>query len=253
MSQITWGRVAAAAASIVLAWLVIRASEVALNALSRAAPRARFFFMLLAPLVRFGATLLAFLWVIHLFAPTQDAMVALTASLGIAVGFGAQDLVKNIIGGIIILTDRPYQLGDRVQIGSAYGEIDHIGLRSTKLTNPDDTRVTIPNSEVLTGLIFNSNSGVPDCQVVTDLYLPHNADPSLVEEIAYEAAYSSPYLLHSKEVVVLLSDMFSEQPCTRVRIKAYVYDHRYEPRLQSDINKRAKREFLRLGLLNWGE
>ena len=46
--------------------------------------------------------------------------------------------------GLAILIGRPYQIGDRVKVGDAYGEIDHIGLWSTKLTTPDDTRVTIP-------------------------------------------------------------------------------------------------------------
>ena len=174
------------------------------------------------------------------------------ASVGIALGLGAQDLVKNLIGGLVILIDRPYQLGDRVKIGDAYGEIDHIGLRSTKLTMPNDTRVTIPNSDILSGKAWNANSGVPDCQVVTDLFVPHDTNPTEVIEIGAEAAYSSPYILLSKPVVVLLQDHFQDGPYMTVRVKAYVYDHRFEPRLQSDITQRAKAEFLRRGmLLRW--
>jgi small-conductance mechanosensitive channel len=176
-------------------------------------------------------------------------MLALLASMGIALGLGAQDLVKNIIGGLVILVDRPYQLGDRVKIGDAYGEIDHIGLRSTKLTTPDDTRVTIPNSEILTDKAWNANSGVLDCQVVTDLFLPTHTDPRMAMDIGYEAAFTSPYLLLAKPVVVLVQDRFEHNPHLMVRIKAYVYDHRFEPRFQSDITLRAKSEFLRRGLL----
>ena len=138
-------------------------------ALSRQAPRARFFFKMLTPVLRFGLWLAASITVVAIFAPTWQTLFAVLASVGIALGLGAQDLVKNIIGGLVILTDRPYQLGDRVKIGDAYGEIDHIGLRSTKLTTPDDTRVTIPNADILSGKAWNANSGVPDCQVVTDL------------------------------------------------------------------------------------
>lgn len=181
--------------------------------------------------------------------PSRDTLLAVLASVGIALGLGAQDLVKNIIGGLVILVDRPYQLGDRVKIGDAYGEIDHIGLRSTKLTTPDDTRVTIPNSDILSGMAWNANSGVPDCQVITDLFVPHDTDPTEALEIGYEAAFSSPYLLLAKPVVVLLQDHFQHAPYLVVRIKAYVYDHRFEPRLQSDITMRAKAELLRRGIL----
>ena len=147
------------------------------------------------------------------------------------------------------MIDRPYQLGDRVKIGDAYGEIDHIGLRSTKLKTPDDTRVTIPNLDILNRQVFNANSGVPDCQVVTDLYLPPGTNPDTAIEIGYEAAACSPFLLAKKPIVALVAHGFDRRPFLRLRIKSYVYDHRYEPRMMSDITSRAAKEFLRLGIL----
>jgi small-conductance mechanosensitive channel len=207
---------------------------------------------MLAPLVRFSlwvaAAVIAITWVI---APSQQTMWTVFTAVGVALGFGAQDLVKNLIGGLVILVDKPYQLGDRVKIGDAYGEIDHIGLRSTKLTTPDDTRVTIPNSEILSGMAWNSNSGALDCQVATDLFLPADTDPSEAAEIAREAVYCSPYVLLDKPVVVLVHDRFQEQPYLQVRVKAYVYDHRLEPALQSDVTTRAKTEFRNRGMLRW--
>lgn len=234
---------------LAIAYLLVRLSSSLLDGLSRQAPRARFFFKMLAPLLRFGLWLAATLAIVRIFSPTEQTLWAVLASVGIALGLGAQDLVKNIIGGFVILVDRPYQLGDRVKIGDAYGEIDHIGLRSTKLTTPDDTRVTIPNADILSGKAWNANSGVPDCQVVTDLFLPHETDPAEALEIGYEAAYSSPYVLLTKPVVVLLQDGFDQRPYLRVRVKAYVCDHRFEPRFQSDITLRAKAEFLKRGML----
>ncbi|MCL4864698.1 MAG: hypothetical protein KJZ47_02315, partial [Gemmatimonadales bacterium] len=64
------------------------------------------------------------------------------------------------------------------------------------------------------------------------------------------AAFTSPYLLLAKPVVVLVQDRFEHNPHLMVRVKAYVYDHRFEPRLQSDITLRAKSEFQRRGLLS---
>jgi MscS family membrane protein len=249
LTSVSVGSVFQALFVLAFAWFAVRFIDRLLSALGDQAPRARFFFKLLSPTIRFMIWGIATFAVISIFSPSRDTLLAVLASLGIALGLGAQDLVKNILGGLVILLDRPYQLGDRVKIGEAYGEIDHIGLRSTKLTTPDDTRVTIPNSEILTGKAWNANSGVPDCQVVTDLFLPVDSDPVLAAQIGAESAYSSPYLLLSKPVVVLIQDRFAQRPHLMVRIKAYVYDHRFEPRLQSDITMRAKREFLRHGLL----
>lgn len=235
-----------------MAYLLVRLTSFFMESLSQYAPRSRFFFKMLATVMRFTICFSSGLFLVVVFAPSQQTLLAVLASVGLAVGLGAQDLIKNIVGGLVILIDRPYQLGDRVKIGDAYGEIDHIGLRSTKLTTPDDTRVTIPNSDILSGKAWNANSGVPDCQVVTDLYLPHDANPEEAIEIGYEAAYSSPFILLTKPVVVLLQDHFQNGPFMVLRIKAYVYDHRFEPRIQSDIVLRAKTEFLKRGMiLRW--
>ena len=237
-----------------LAWVVVRWNARLFSYLAMRSTRGRFLFRRVDPILRmfiwFQAAYLSML----MLAPSRETFLALVASVGIAIGLGAQDLVKSVIGGLVVLIDRPYQIGDRVRIGNAYGEIDHIGLRSTKLTTPDDTRVTIPNSEILTGLVYNANSGVPDCQVVTDVIVPHDIDPAMAIQIGYESAYSSPYLLPSKEVVVLLADQFAQRPYCILRIKTYVYDHRSEPLMQSDITVRVKTELLRLNILqDWSK
>lgn len=253
LEQISLGTVLTAFFVLAVAFFAARFADAGLEALANTAPRARFTFKMWASILRFGiwfgALLVILFWLI---APTRETTLAVLGAVGIAVGLGAQDLVKNLVGGLVILVDRPYQLGDRVKIGEAYGEIDHIGLRSTKLTTTDDTRVTIPNSDVLTGMAWNANSGALDCLVVTELFVPHDADPVALLELAYEAAYSSPYLLLTKPVVVRIIDRFQDGPYTLVKIKGYVYDHRLEPAFQHDITVRAKSELLRRGmLLRW--
>lgn len=252
LQQISWLRLVQALAILAVTWLLIRWVAGFLEYLSGKVPRARFFFKRLEPVLRITLWFFAILLLFGLLAPSRETFLASLASLGLALGLGAQDLIRNVIGGLVILADRPYQLGDRVRIGDAYGEIDHIGLRSTKLTTPDDTRVTIPNSEILSRQVFNANSGVLDCQVVTDLYLPPDVDPAEAVQVGLEAAYSSPFLLSRKPVVVNFLDRFSEMPFVIVRVKAYVFDHRYENRMMSDITMRAKAEFIRRGwLANW--
>ncbi len=251
-SKIPAAKVFYAILVIAAVYLLIRLSETALDGLSRQASRARFFFKLLSPLIRFTLWVCGGIVIATIFSPSANTLLAVLASVGIALGLGAQDLVKNLVGGLVILADRPYQLGDLVQIGDALGEIDHIGLRSTKLTTFSDTRVTIPNSDILNGKAWCSNSGMPYCQVDTYLYLPPDANPAEVQEICYEAACSSPFIFLGKPVVVLVQDRFEFCPHVRVNIKAYVHDHRYQPRFQSDITVRAKTEFLKRGmLLGW--
>jgi small-conductance mechanosensitive channel len=247
--EVTPGKILEIVVLVIAAWAVIRWLSKLFQLLGGKIPRSRFLMKLLEPAARIGIWFAAIFVSIRILAPSHEAFLASLASMGLAIGLGAQDLIKNVIGGLVVLVDRPYQLGDRVRIGDAYGEIDHVGLRSTKLTTPDDTRVTIPNLDILTQQVHNANSGVPDCQVVTDLYLPPGTDPETAIGIGYEAAACSPYLLAEKPIVALVSQGFDQQAYLRLRVKAYVYDHRYEPRMMSDVTSRATSEFLRLGLL----
>ena len=140
-------------------WLSIRYLTKLLDFLGSKSTQARFVMRWVQPLARMALWFTALLLSGTLLA-RGETFWAGVGSAAIAIGLGAQDLIKNLLGGLVILADRPFQLGDRVKVGVAYGEIDQIGLHSIRLTTPDDTRVTIPNSQVVSSLVFNSNSGV---------------------------------------------------------------------------------------------
>lgn len=251
LETLTPGRVVFAALTILAAWAAIRAIRDGLSFLGNSVPRADIFFKRLQPFITIGIWFIAAFVILSMLAPTRETFLAGIGSIAIALGLGAQDLIKNVLGGIIVLTDRPFQLKDRVRIGDAYGEIDHIGLRSIKLITPEGDRVTVPNADILTSQVFNANSGDLACKVVTDVFLPFHVDTDEAQRVGREAAFASPYVLVSKPVIVVISDQFQDSPYVQVRIKAYVHDHHFEHEMQSDITVRAKQEFARRGMLSF--
>jgi len=77
---------------------------------------------------------------------------ALLTSLGIAgltIGFAARDALSNLISGILIFIDRPFVLGDLVEIDGAYGKIERITLRSTRVVTSDGRMLAVPNTEII--------------------------------------------------------------------------------------------------------
>jgi small-conductance mechanosensitive channel len=193
----------------------------------------------------FGALLIA----AQILAPSQDAFLAALGSAALAIGLGLQDLIKNLIGGLVVVADRPFQAGDRVRMGGAYGEVVQIGLRSTKILTDNGVLVTVPNSEVLTHVIFNSNAGVAECMVSVDLALPFGADPDQALRIGREVAVSCPYTHLGRPIDLELTDKGPSSRFMGLRVSAFVYDHRFEPAMQTDLLRRAKREFLACGVL----
>ncbi|MBU0681627.1 MAG: mechanosensitive ion channel family protein [Proteobacteria bacterium] len=77
---------------------------------------------------------------------------AVLASLGIAgltIGFAARDSLSNIIAGVLIFLDRPFVIGDLVEIDSYYGRVDKITLRSTRIVTVDGKMLAVPNTEII--------------------------------------------------------------------------------------------------------
>jgi small-conductance mechanosensitive channel len=221
-----------------------------LDALAERNPSSRLFYKKLVPITRILLWVFAaYLIVRVIFNVTAQGVMAAAAAVGVAIGFAAQDLLKNLFGGIILVFDQPFQVGDKISVGGTYGEVVSIGLRSTRLVTPDDNLVSVPNSQVVDGQVANANAGELNCQVVTDLYLPGWVDEARAKKIAFEAAASSKYLYLNKPIVVLVKDEFKETFLTRVRVKAYVLDPRYEFLFQSDVTERARAGFRDAGLL----
>ena len=158
-----------------------------------------------------------------------------------------------MLGGLIVVFDQPFQVGDKIRIGSSYGEGVSIGLRSTRIVTADDDLVTIPNAQVVGEQVANSNAGQLNCQVLTDLYLPGRVDERKAKEIAFEAAVTSQYVFLARPIVVLVQDEFRTTFVTRIRVRAYVLDPRFEFLLQSDITERARDGFREAGLMPEGD
>ncbi len=173
-----------------------------------------------------------------IFSPPATTLLALSASVGVAVGFAAQDILKNIFGGIVILFDRPFVLGDKIEVGNYYGEVVNIGLRSTGIVTPNDSLVSIPNSEIMNGSVSNTNAGEPNCQVVAEIYLPLNIDTIKARSIATQAAQVSKLVYLKKPITILFfNEVKDRKSYLKMKIKAYVSDIRAEFSFKSEITE----------------
>ena len=227
----------------------IRAVIWVLETLSERSGTRRLTFKWLIPITRMLLWAIAgYLIVRTIFRVDAQGILAASAALGLALGIAAQDLLKNVFGGLIVVFDQPFQVGDKISVGDTYGEVVSIGLRSTRIVTADDDLVSVPNSQVVEEQVSNANAGQLNCQVVTDLYLPGSVDERRAKEIAFEAAVNSKYVFLEKPIQVFIEDEFRTTFVTRVRVRAYVLDPRFEFLLRSDITERARDGFRGAGL-----
>lgn len=115
--------------------------------------------MQLFPVIR--KTLKIFVVIVAVLVTLQNLgmnVTGLLASLsigGLAVGLAAQDTLSNLFGAVMIFADKPFRVGDRVQLDAIDGSVEAIGLRSTRVRNLDGHLVTIPNRTMANANIIN--------------------------------------------------------------------------------------------------
>jgi len=179
--------------------------------------------------------------------PSLTQLVAFSGLFGAAIGFGLKDLFADLVGGVVIIFEKPYQIGDIVTIGSQYGEVKDIGLRSTRIRTPADELVSVPNFTIFNQPVSSGNAGDLAMMIVIDLFIHPESDADTAVKILKETLVTSKYVIVSKKYpyTVLVEDFPFYK---RVRAKGYVNDLRQEFEFKSEVTRRALAEFRRSGI-----
>lgn len=248
---ISFSKIFMAISVLILVWLITGFIVSVLTNLSERFSSYRLLIKRLIPITK------VFIWSLSLYfiiagilQPPLETIITVSASIGIAVGFASQDILRNIFGGIMIILDRPFQVGDKIEVDKQYGEVLQIGLRSVRVVTEDDSVVTIPNSEIVNKSVSNANSSALDCQVVAELFLPRDTDVDEVERICRLAAVTSRFVYLNKPVYVHTAHItVGPKDYLKIRVKCYVLDIRFEQELRSDVTTLAIKELKKVGVL----
>jgi small-conductance mechanosensitive channel len=149
--------VAAAVVLLILSglyWLTRRAVR---RALGRAAahPNAR---LLIDRCVQFGFLFLAVTWMLSVMGVPLTAFVAVVGAISLAVSLALQDVLKNLVAGLIILVERPFTIGEHIDFRTFSGVVETIELRTTVLRTPTGQRVVIPNAMIFSDTLVNRSA-----------------------------------------------------------------------------------------------
>jgi small-conductance mechanosensitive channel len=137
--------------------------------------------------------------------------VNLTAALGaagiltFAIGFAAQTSLSNLISGLFLLGERPFEVGDLIIVGGTRGVVLSIDLLSVKLRTPDNLFVRLPNESIIKNEFTNATR-FPIRRVDVNIGVAYREDPQQVMRVLREIAEANPFCLDEPEPLVLFKD-----------------------------------------------
>ncbi|MDD1702701.1 MAG: mechanosensitive ion channel [Methanoregula sp.] len=125
---------------------------------------------------------------------------------GAALALAAQDFLSNFLGGVVITVDKPFKIGDRIEVGTYYGDVLVIGTRSTRIKTIDGKIVTIPNSNITTNSVVNYSEPDPKIRYTIPVTAAYGSDISRVKKVLFEVA----------EDAIRNTDYFTDEPGPKV-------------------------------------
>ncbi len=159
--------------------------------------------------------------------------------LGLTIGFAARDALSNVISGIFIFWDRPFVLGDLVEVDGKYGRVEHITMRSTRVVTPDGKMLAIPNNIVVNTTVA-SYTNFPHLRLDVAVTVGVEEDLGRVERLLLGLCKGHPDFLEepAPEVAVTAINDYNLQ----LELRAWIHDERRHSSLRCDLRRRIFEE-----------
>ncbi len=161
--------------------------------------------------------ILGFLMALSQLGVNVTAALAGVGVAGIAIGFAAQDSVANVISGILIFWDKPFEVGDWIETEGQYGKVTNITLRTTRIRTPTNTYIVVPNKRIIDEVLENySKHG--EVRVDAVIGIAYKEDIGKAKDVLLKAAKSLDGVLDSPAPDVVVDELAGSSVNLKTRV-----------------------------------
>jgi small-conductance mechanosensitive channel len=161
--------------------------------------------LLVQKLAAIAVVVLAFFIGIDLLEIDLTMFAVFSGAFGLAIGFGLQKTIGNLIAGIILLMDRSIKPGDVIVVGDSFGWVNRIGVRAVSVITRDGKEHLIPNENLMTQEVENWSYTDRNVRVRIPVTVAYDCDLKLAQELMLRAAAESPRVLGNPKTNVWLT------------------------------------------------
>ncbi len=163
-------------------------------------------------------------------------LLASLGIVGITIGFAARDAFSNLISGILLYLDRPFVIGDLVEIGDYYGRVDRITLRSTRIITADGKMLAVPNAEMINKTV-TSYSNVPNLRLDIEARVGVSEDIGKVRQVLLGVLVGDPAYLDKPPARVIVTQLNDYN--VAVELQAWIKDEKSHVDKRSELREKV--------------
>ena len=173
-------------------------------------------------LVRLTIWIIGFLIAIAASGVPLDKITIIIGALGVGIGFGLQNIVNNVVSGIVMVFEKPIQVGDLVEVGGKTGTVSAMGIRASKILTLEGSEVIIPNGDILSDNLINWTLSNTHKRISLEVGVAYGTDIEKVKSIFKSIIDSNKDVIKIPAPLILL-DSFGDSS-VNFRILCWVSD-----------------------------
>lgn len=230
-------RVVASLLTVLVFWVLLRASRTVLKRVFSRVGLDQTAAGFLQSITRLTLVVVGTLTALGQLGIDTTSVLASLGVLGLTVGFAAQNTLSNIISGLFIFWDRPFVLGDLVEVDGEYGRVEEITLRSTRLVTVDGRMLAFPNAQIANAKVA-SYTNFPHLRIDIDVTVGVNEPIGRVREVLLALVADDPAWLDDPAPAVVVTNLGDFN--VTVELRAWLADERNHMPARFALRERVK-------------
>jgi small-conductance mechanosensitive channel len=166
--------------------------------------------MTLFPLFRLAIILIGFFMAISALGMSLDKLTVVIGALSVGIGLGMQNIINNFVSGIILVFDKPFRVGDQIELADKKGRVKEIGIRASVLKTADGADVIIPNGDLLSGRVVNWTLSQEYSKTSFVLHIDRKADLDQAKQWINDAMAKSTHFVKERDSGISVQDISEE-------------------------------------------
>lgn len=201
-------------------------------------------------LLRLAVIILGFLFGVTALGISMNKLTVILGALSVGIGLGMQTIFNNFVSGVILIFEKPFKIGDFIELADKKGRVQKIGIRSSTLLTEQGSEVIIPNGDLLSGRLVNWTHSKSHYR--TELSLKFNTTSNLedVKRIISEEIEKSDYLIKERTVEILYNSISSTN--LELVVKCWIINIYKESQFKSSLLEGLRTRFTENEIVSFG-